>query len=106
MGLGLLIQQVGNVDPPTVIPSKVIAINNPIEVLRGRRVLLQGAASPGFGTCASRPSDWLDAERQAHPKLGASWEGFALEHVLRVLRAEPGEAFYWGTHGGAELDLK
>jgi hypothetical protein len=48
----------------------------------------------------------LDAERQAHPKLGASWEGFALEHVLRVLRAEPGEAFYWGTHGGAELDLK
>ena len=29
----------------------------------------------------------------------------ALEHVLRVLRTEPGEAFYWGTHGGAELDL-
>ena len=29
----------------------------------------------------------------------------ALEHVLRVLRAEPGEAFCWGTHGGAELDL-
>jgi predicted AAA+ superfamily ATPase len=44
-------------------------------------------------------------ELQAHPKLGASWEGLALEHVLRVLRAEPGEAFYWPTHGGAELDL-
>ena len=44
-------------------------------------------------------------ELQAHPKLGASWEGMALEHVLRVLRAEPGEAFHWGTHGGAELDL-
>ena len=44
-------------------------------------------------------------ELQAHPKLGASWEGLALDHVLRVLRAEPGEAFYWGTHGGAELDL-
>ncbi len=42
---------------------------------------------------------------QAHPKLGASWEGLALEHVLRVLRAEPGEAFHWGTHAGAELDL-
>ena len=42
---------------------------------------------------------------QAHPKLGASWEGLALEHVLRVLRVEPGEAFHWGTHGGAELDL-
>ena len=44
-------------------------------------------------------------ELQSHPKLGASWEGLALEHVLRVLRFEPGEAFHWGTHGGAELDL-
>ncbi len=44
-------------------------------------------------------------ELQAHPKLGASWEGLALEHLLRVLRFEPGEAFHWGTHGGAELDL-
>jgi hypothetical protein len=44
-------------------------------------------------------------ELQAHPKLGASWEGMALEHLLRVLRVEPGEAFYWSTHGGAELDL-
>jgi uncharacterized protein len=44
-------------------------------------------------------------ELQAHPKLGASWEGLALEHVLRVLRVQPGEAFYWSTHGGAELDL-
>ena len=42
---------------------------------------------------------------QAHPKLGASWEGLAIEHVLRVTRAEPGEAFCWSTHGGAELDL-
>jgi hypothetical protein len=48
--------------------------------------------------------DSLD-DLHAHPKLGASWEGFALEHVLRVLRVEPGEAFHWGTHGGAELDL-
>ena len=45
------------------------------------------------------------SELQAHPKLGASWEGLALEHVLRVLRVEPGEAFHWATHGGAELDL-
>jgi uncharacterized protein len=44
-------------------------------------------------------------ELQAHPKLGASWEGLALEHVLRVLRVEPGDAFHWGTHAGAELDL-
>ena len=45
------------------------------------------------------------ADLQAHPKLGASWEGLALEHVLRVTGAEPGETFHWGTHGGAELDL-
>jgi hypothetical protein len=45
------------------------------------------------------------AELRTHPKLGASWEGMALEQVLRVLRAEPGEAFSWATHGGAELDL-
>lgn len=44
-------------------------------------------------------------ELQIHPKLGASWEAVALEHVLRVLRAEPGEAFCWSTHGGADLDL-
>ena len=44
-------------------------------------------------------------ELLSHPKLGASWEGIALEHVLRAVHAEPGEAFHWGTHAGAELDL-
>jgi len=38
-----------------------------------------------------------------HPAVGASWEGFALEQVLRTLR--PPEAYYWATHNGAELDL-
>jgi uncharacterized protein len=47
----------------------------------------------------------LMRELQAHPKLGASWEGLALEHVMHFLRVEPGEAFYWSTHAGAELDL-
>jgi len=45
------------------------------------------------------------ADLQAHPKLGASWEGMALEHVLRTLQVETGEAFSWSTHAGAELDL-
>ena len=40
-----------------------------------------------------------------HPKMGASWEGFALDQIIRHLGAEPGEFFYWATHGGAELDL-
>jgi predicted AAA+ superfamily ATPase len=39
----------------------------------------------------------------AHPHHGASWEGFALEQVLRLAR--PDEAFFWATHQGAELDL-
>lgn len=38
-----------------------------------------------------------------HPKHGASWEGFALEQVLEA--AGTRQAYYWGTHGGAELDL-
>jgi predicted AAA+ superfamily ATPase len=38
-----------------------------------------------------------------HPKVGASWEGFVIEQVLA---AEPhDEAFFWGTHQGAEIDL-
>ena len=45
------------------------------------------------------------AELQAHPKLGASWEGMALEQVLRTLNAASDEAFSWATHAGAELDL-
>jgi predicted AAA+ superfamily ATPase len=38
-----------------------------------------------------------------HPKHGASWEGFALEQVLGA--AGTRQAFFWGTHSGAELDL-
>ncbi|MEI6449340.1 MAG: ATP-binding protein [Actinomycetes bacterium] len=40
---------------------------------------------------------------QSHPKLGASWEGFALEHVVGALKTR--DAYFWATHGGAELDL-
>ncbi len=40
---------------------------------------------------------------QGHPKLGASWEGFALENLLSVL--EERHAYFWATQGGAELDL-
>lgn len=38
-----------------------------------------------------------------HPKLGASWEGFALEHVINLVNTR--DTYYWATHGGAELDL-
>lgn len=40
----------------------------------------------------------------AHPRLGFSWEGFALEEVLLRLRAER-DAYFFKTHGGTELDL-
>jgi len=39
----------------------------------------------------------------SHPKSGSSWEGYAIEEVLRVAR--PSEAHFWATHTGAELDL-
>ena len=40
-----------------------------------------------------------------HPKVGASWEGFAIEEIIRHERATPGEVYFWGAHGGGEVDL-
>jgi len=40
-----------------------------------------------------------------HPKVGASWEGFALGEVARRLGARPDECHFWATHQGAELDM-
>lgn len=44
-----------------------------------------------------------DAQLHSHVKVGSSWEGFALEQVLRQTR--PQQAYFWATQGGAELDL-
>lgn len=40
---------------------------------------------------------------QGHPRLGASWEGFALEQILNCIQTR--QAYFWSTHSGAELDL-
>jgi len=40
---------------------------------------------------------------ESHPKVGASWEGYAVEEVLKAFR--PDDAYFWATHNGAELDL-
>ena len=40
---------------------------------------------------------------EGHPKLGASWESFAIEQVLARSGERP--AYYWRTQAGAELDL-
>lgn len=49
----------------------------------------------------------LGTEREiaSHPKVGASWEGFALEAVVSRLDVRSEECFFWATHQGAELDL-
>ncbi len=46
-----------------------------------------------------------EMQLQAYPKLGAFWEGFALEEIIRIFEAAPGEAYFWSTQSDAELDL-
>ena len=46
-----------------------------------------------------------DADLFGHPKLGASWEGFALEQLATQLQLTNEELFFFATHGGMELDL-
>lgn len=38
-----------------------------------------------------------------HPKVGSSWEGFALEQFLQTI--QPSQSYFWATHSGAEIDL-
>ena len=40
-----------------------------------------------------------------HPKLGSSWEGFALEQVIDHLNLHEEDVFFWAVHTGAKLDL-
>ncbi len=44
-----------------------------------------------------------EREMLSHPKVGASWEGYAIEETLKLVRPEA--AYFWATHTGAELDL-
>jgi predicted AAA+ superfamily ATPase len=39
----------------------------------------------------------------AHPRVGPSWEGFALEQVLQAV--EPAQSYFWAVHAATELDL-
>lgn len=49
----------------------------------------------------------LDTEEQltSHPKLGASWEGFAIESVLKRIATSGRSVYFWRTHEGAEVDI-
>ena len=42
---------------------------------------------------------------ESHPKMGSSWEGFIIEQLIRIHRAEPEECYFWSAHSGAELDF-
>lgn len=38
-----------------------------------------------------------------HPRIGASWEGHAIEETIRFY--QPEQEYFWATHNQAELDL-
>lgn len=40
---------------------------------------------------------------EKHPKVGASWEGYALEEVIKACK--PQQVYHWSTYQGAEIDL-
>lgn len=40
---------------------------------------------------------------EGSPKLGACWEGFAIEELIKFLR--PDDVYFWSTTNGAGLDL-
>ena len=45
------------------------------------------------------------SELHTHPKVGASWEGLALEEVIRAHRTPHYDCYFWSTYSGAEVDL-
>jgi hypothetical protein len=45
------------------------------------------------------------SQLERHPKVGASWEGFLMESLIRQLGADAERCYFWATHTGAELDL-
>ncbi len=42
---------------------------------------------------------------ESHPKVGASFEGFAIHELMAHLDAQPEECSFWRAHTGAEVDL-
>lgn len=46
-----------------------------------------------------------ESEMLSFPKLGAYWEGFALEEIVRKSSARSEDCYFWATQNGAELDL-
>jgi uncharacterized protein len=55
-----------------------------------------------FNTLASIHSI---TELAKNPKIGAVWEGFALEEIINTVQANPHDCYFWSTQNEAELDL-
>ncbi len=49
----------------------------------------------------------IDTQEQVerHPKVGASWEGFVIENIIRALDADESQCYFWAAHSGGEIDL-
>jgi predicted AAA+ superfamily ATPase len=45
------------------------------------------------------------AQLVSHPKLGASWEGFVINQIIRLSALPVNTFYFWSTHTGAEVDL-
>jgi len=43
------------------------------------------------------------AQLEGHPKIGGSWEGFGIEHILRIVGER--NSYFWACYSGSELDL-
>ena len=79
----------------------------------GRPPRARWPARPRFDNHEHLESDseisWLGIREntalQQHPKVGQSFEGFAIHQVVQAIGAEPEECFFWGVHTGGELDL-
>lgn len=57
----------------------------------------------GIFHCLLTISSWMDLSNSN--KIGASWEGFAIEQIVKSIKKRPQEVYFWKTHSGAELDL-
>jgi len=44
-------------------------------------------------------------ELAKNPKIGALWEGFALEQIIDCFQIRPEDCYFWATQNDAELDL-
>lgn len=40
-----------------------------------------------------------------NPKIGASWEGFAMEEIIKYYDIDQNDCYFWSSHNESELDL-